>query len=152
MKTENEVTLRVILRQPTAGVDFALQKGHGSDYEPVQKQRSSGEDLVFEFSVDVKPGRDAENPRFAGPFVQGATGDKFFYLDIGTYAGQINTPWSRRLKIPLGGISGKMIKAGQVLEAEIPGTGKDGGPSCAYEWRRRVGSGWGWKIVKQSGK
>jgi len=152
MKTENEVTPRVILRQPTAGVDFALQKGHGGDYQLVQKQRSSGKDLTFEFSVGAKPGRDAETPGFAGPFVQGPTGDKFFYLDIGTYAGQSNTPWSRRLKIPLSGISWKMIKAGQALEAEIPGTDKDGGPSCAYEWRRRVSPDWGWKVVRRSGK
>lgn len=152
MKTVNEVSLRVVLRQPPAGVDYALQKGHGSGYEPVQKQRSSGKDLTFELSVGAKPGRDAENPGFTGPFVQGPASDKFFYLDIGTYAGQSNTCWSRRLKIPLRGISWKMVEAGQILEAEIPGTGTDGGPSCAYEWRRRVGPGWGWKIVKQLGK
>ena len=40
-------------------------------------------------------------PNFAGPFVQGPAGERFVYINIGTYAGQLNTPWSRRLKIPL---------------------------------------------------
>ena len=149
---ETEVRLRVILRKPPAGVDFALQKGHGRDYEPFAKQRSNGQDLTFDFTVEVKPGPAAAAPRFAGPFVQGPASDKFFYLDIGTCAGQTDTRWSRRLKVPLSGITSKMIKAGLILEAEIPGTGKDGGPSCAYEWRRRVGPDWGWKVVKQSRK
>ena len=67
MKTE--VTFRLILRQPPAGVDFALQKGHGNDYEPVEKQRSSGKNLTFEFSVGVKSRKDAKTPAFMGPFV-----------------------------------------------------------------------------------
>jgi hypothetical protein len=94
-----EITLRVILQRPTAGVDFALQKGKGSKYETVQKQRSAlNKDLKFEFPVTVKTAKDGE-PDFSGPYVQGARGDRYFYIDIGTYAGQANTPWSRRLKM-----------------------------------------------------
>jgi len=139
------VTLRIVLEQPTAGVDFGLQKGHGSGYEVVAKQRSTGGDLEFEFTVTAKTGND-NLPNFTGPFVQGAVGDRFVYINIGTYAGQTNTPWSRRLKIPLSGITWDMLRSARVLVAHIPGTGKDGGPSCAYEWRKRVGPSWQWQL------
>jgi hypothetical protein len=133
MKNEpTSAKLRIVLEKPTAGVDFGLQKGHGSACEVVEKQRSKGDDLEFEFTVTAKTGKD-QLPNFTGPFVQGPTGERFFYINIGTYAGQMNTPWSRRLKIPLSGITWDMLRSGKVLVAHVPGTGKDGGPSCAYE-------------------
>jgi hypothetical protein len=144
------VTLRIVLENPTAGVDFALQNGHGSDYEVVAKQRSKGGDLEFEFTVTAKTGRKDNLPNFAGPFVQGPAGERFVYIDIGTYAGQPNTPWSRRLKIPLSGITWGMLRSREVLVAHIPGTGKDGGPSCAYEWRKRVSPSWQWQLGGQN--
>jgi len=152
MKNEpTAATLRIVLERPTAGVDFGLQKGHGSDYEVVAKQRSKGGDLEFDFTVTAqtnkKPGTD-HLPNFLGPFVQGAAGERFVYINIGTYAGQINTPWSRRLKIPLSGITWAMLRNGKVLVAHLPGTGKDGGPSCAYEWRKRVSPSWQWELAR----
>jgi hypothetical protein len=110
-----ELTLRIILESPPADVDFGLQKGRGNDYEIVQKQRSGAKDPVFEFTIGVKPG-----PDFAGPFVQGPRNQRFVYIDIGTYAGQTNTCWSRRLKVPLIGITQKMIDSQTVLEVRTP--------------------------------
>lgn len=132
---ESEVTLRIVLEEPTAGVDFGLQKGRGNDYETIQIQRSKGQDLSFDFTVRAKAtGKDAA-PNFLGPFVQGPTGERFVYIDIGTYAGQTATGWSRRLKIPLRGISWKMleevIEGKSLLETRVAGKGKDGSPSCA---------------------
>ena len=113
------LNLRIVVERPPAGVDYALQKGRGNGYETVQKQRSSGGDLAFEFSVQWKGGP-------GGPFVQGKPGERFVYLDIGTAAGQMDSCWTRRLKIPLSGIE----QAGR-YETRVPGTAKDGGPSCA---------------------
>jgi hypothetical protein len=124
--TSSELTLRIVLRGPPAGVDFGIQKGRGSGYETILKQRSAGGDLSFEFSVQVKDGGD-----FGGPIVQGPRGGRFVYIDIGTYAGQLDTPWSRRLKIPLSGITAEMIRSGLTLEARVAGTGRDGGPACS---------------------
>ena len=128
--------LRLVLESPPAGVDYGLQSGQGSGYETVQTQRSAGADLRFEFSVEVKPRGTGAAPDFRGPFVQGRAGGRFFYVDIGTYAGQKNTPWSRRLKVPLTGITWAQVErasrdARAVLEARVPGTGKDGSPACA---------------------
>src|SRR5256885_14066635 len=118
-----EITLRVILKRPTPGVDFALQKGRGSKYETVQKQRSCpNTNLKFEFPVAVKTTKDGA-PDFAGPCVQGVPGDRYCYIDIGAYAGQTDTPWSRRLKIPLSCITWKLINLGSTLVGEFPAPG-----------------------------
>ena len=147
---ETELALRIVLQEPPAGVDFAVQKGHGSAYEPVQKQRSKGKDLTFEFTVGVKHGRDATLAEFTGPFVQGPRGQKFVYLDIGTLAGQADSCWTRRLKIPLNSITWEMINSQRRLEAKVPGTGKNGEPNCASIWLHQAGPGWRWQPVRNS--
>jgi hypothetical protein len=131
-----EVRLRVIVERPPAGVDYALQVGRGANYTPTQTQRSEGRDLQFDFVVSIAGAdtRAVATPDFTGPVVLGPRGGRFVYLDIGTFAGQANTPWSRRLKIPLTGITRGLIEScasDDVLETRVPGTGKDGGPTCA---------------------
>ena len=127
---EEELKLRIILENPPPGIDFGLQEGGGNDYKVVQKQRSSKGDLKFEFAVRVREGKDGQ-PNLLGPFVQGPAQQRFVYIDIGTYAGQTDTHWSRRLKVPLLGITWDLIQKKKTLETHVPGTGKDGGPTCA---------------------
>ena len=130
---ERQVTLRVIVESPPGDVDFGVQEGHGNDYKTVQKQRYTKQDLRFEFLIRVNEGKNGQ-PNFLGSFAQGPANNRFIYLDIGTYAGQSNTPWGRRLKIPLAGITWPMIEqasdASRVIEVRVPGTGRDGGPTC----------------------
>jgi hypothetical protein len=126
-----ELRLRIIIEQPPVAVDYALQKGRGNTCEVVQRQHSDGNDLTFEFSPTVRLGVSDGMAALGGPFVQGPPKQRFVYINIGTYAGQHPSPWSRRLKVPLVGITGKMITAGGVLEARVIGTGPDGGPTCA---------------------
>ena len=147
---ESEVTFQIVLLKPTPGVDFGLQKGSGSNYETVQKQRSDSKDLSFNFTIKIKGDKAKDkSPGLAGSFVQGPTNGKFIYIDIGTYAGQTSTPWARRLKIPLAGITWKDIdqliaNPNLIMETSVPGTGKDGGPNCAT-----VKPFNGWKIIKR---
>jgi len=143
---DQEVNFRVILESPPPGVDYGLQKGGGSNYEVTQKQRSETGDLRFEFDARVKEGKDGQ-PVFLGPFVQGPPHERFVYLDIGTYAGQSDTPWGRRLKIPLRGITWNEVKQASrgtnLLETRVPGTAKDGSPTCAT-----VKPFAGWKVTR----
>ncbi|GAB4029556.1 DUF5990 family protein [Spirosoma gilvum] len=132
---ERELSLRIVLVKPPAGVDFGLQQGSGHHYLTIQRQRSNSQDLAFSFTVRVK-GDAATNPAptLLGPFVQGPPAGRFVYLDIGTAAGQFDSVWSRRLKIPLT-ITWDLIEQfsrnpNQILEAQVPGTGKDGTPTC----------------------
>jgi hypothetical protein len=145
---EREITLRIVLEAPPAGVDFALQHGRGNDYEPVQKQRSKAEDLTFTFTVRAKQG-SKNAPTFLGPFTQGSPHERFVYLDIGTYAGQEGTEWGRRLKIPLSGISWQLVEqasdSSRTLETHVPGSGRDRGPSCGT-----VKPFSGWKLARRS--
>lgn len=138
-----ELTLRIVIEDPPPGVDFALQKGSGSVYETVQRQRSKGQDLSFEFQPSVRDGVSDGMAALHGPFIQGPPRRRFLYVDIGTYAGQADSCWSRRLKVPLDGITAKMIDKGGVVEARVPGTGRDGGPNCAT-----VKEFEGWKAIK----
>ncbi|MGC4102201.1 DUF5990 family protein [Ferruginibacter sp.] len=129
------ISLRIILQSPPAATDYAVQKGSGNQYETLLKQRSVGKDLLFDFTITAKTGKD-KTLDFAGPIVQGKAGERFVYIDIGTYAGQENAAWARRLKIPLSGITDAMIKKlatdnSLQLQTKVPGVGKDGGPNCA---------------------
>ena len=130
-----ELPIRIILESPPVGVDFGIQKGSGNIYETILKQRSNKNDLCFEFEISVKEGKNGLQ-NFTGPYVHGPSNERFIYVDIGTAAGQINSVWTRRLKIPLRDISSETIKlaltdSSLVLETKVPGTGRDGGPNCA---------------------
>ena len=142
-----DLTLRIILENPVAGVDHGLQVGKGADSRTIQTQRADGGDLRFEARVTVKQGADG-SPNFLGPFTQGPPSARFIYIDIGQSAGQVESPWLRRLKVPLSAISWALIEEitadpGLVPEARLPGTAKDGGPSCAT-----VRPPLGWKTAR----
>jgi hypothetical protein len=135
LSLESEITLQIILTRPTPDVMYGLQKGYGSNYETVQKSNPSG-DLSFQFSIKVKGDRSKEKlPRFSGSNVHGPSDDKFVYIDIGTAAGQTDSIWSRRLKIPLTRLPGRILihypKSKFNNETHVHGTDKDGGPNCA---------------------
>ena len=145
---EREITLRIILEKPTAGVVFGVQEGSGHNYVTIQKQKSQGEDLTFEFSVKLKSKTD-EVPVFLGLAAQGPPKEPFVYIDIGKAAGQFDSIWSRRLKIPLKSITWELLHQYEaahraILEVRVPGTGKDGSPNCAS-----VKLTEGWKLIEQ---
>lgn len=131
-----EVQIRLVLVDPPPGVDFGIQRGGGTGYTSMFVQRRTNGDVAFEFPMTVADNRKDGLPNFLGPFAQGPPAGRFIYVDVGTCAGQKGTTWTRRMKIPLGGITWLLIRKatsrpGCKLSARIPGTGKDGGPSCA---------------------
>ena len=136
---ESDLPIRLVLVDPPPGVDFGIQRGGGAHYETLfvqQGKQGKQEDVIFDFSLAVADNRKDGLPNFKGPFVQGPPASRFIYVDVGTYAGQNNTPWSRRMKVPLQGITWALIRQvtsrpGNKLVGRIPGTGKDGGPNCA---------------------
>jgi hypothetical protein len=145
---EFELPIRLVLVNPPAGVDFGIQKGQGVTYETLFAQQRKQGDISFDFSLTVKDNRKDGSPNFVGPLAQGTVENRFIYVDVGTYAGQKDTRWSRRMKVPLEGISRSLIRSvmnrsGHTLLARIPGAGKDGSPSCATV--KLLGD---WEIVK----
>lgn len=147
-KSQSVVPLRIILVSPPPGVDFGIQEGKGNDYTTISVQRSKVGNLALECTINRKGDRQDGPPNFAGAVAQGLPSGRFIYIDIGKSAGQFDSCWQRRIKIPLEGITWEMIdlvleKPNRIIEATIPGTGKDGGPICATV--RPID---GWKVVK----
>jgi len=126
-----QLELRVIVIGPPPGVAFAMQRGRADLIPPVSAANGT---LVFEFSLSVAD--PVSDPvRLTGDFAQGAASARFVYINSGTCAGQADSCWSRRAKIPLTGITPRLVRAffkrGGVLETRIAGAGRDGGPACA---------------------
>ena len=131
----SEVPMRLVLVDPPPGIDFGIQHGRGTGYETRFVQQGTRGDLVFDFSMKVTESRDGL-PSFQGPFAQGPPASRFVYVDVGTYAGQKNAQWSRRMIVRLQGITWAQIekatsKPGHRMSARIAGRGKDGSPRCA---------------------
>ncbi len=140
--------LRIVLVDPPSGVDFGIQQGRGRDYKTIAVQRSQSGSLQLDCSIAVNGSRADGPPTFVGPIAQGPPAERFVYVDVGKSAGQTDSAWDRRIKIPLEGITWQRIDSvlespHRVLQATIAGTGKDGGPSCAT-----VKPGDGWQVVK----
>jgi len=139
--------IRIVLESPLPGLDYGLQEGSGKSYQVLQKQRSDGQDLVFMAKVRAMIlGR--HTPKFLGPVIQGPPLERFVYLDIGTYAGQFDSEWDRRLKVPLKGIDPEWIHMivedpTRCLEARVPGVGADGTPTCGT-----IKPFSGWRLVR----
>lgn len=128
---DNELRLRITVVDPPKGVEFQLQRGR-HELEPAV--RTSPASMTFELEVRVGT-RPTGEPNFLGPYVQGPPNGRFVYINSGTYAGQLDSRWSRRAKVPLTAISWTLIerarKANSLVETEIAGRGRDGGPRCA---------------------
>jgi hypothetical protein len=140
--TKVEVPLRILVLDPPAGVTFAVQRGRDELVEPIGLAAKT---ITLELTV-LASGERKEAPRLTGPFAQGPPSARFVYVNSGTLAGQADSCWTRRAKVPLAGITWEAIdqilgRSG-VLEASIGGTGRDGGPACASvplasAWRPR---------------
>jgi hypothetical protein len=130
---QSELALRITLVVPPAGVTFCLQRGKDELVSPV---RSTGGPISFDFTVRVRPASGGGPMTFLGPFTQGPPASRFVYVNSGTMAGETGTPWTRRAKIPLAGITEAMVGRALAdpasrIEARIQGTARDGGPACA---------------------
>jgi hypothetical protein len=126
-----------------------LQEGKDDLVPP---SSDTGEQVSFDFTVNIANDRTAGPPNLRGKSVQGPPAGRFVYINAGTYAGHADSCWSRRAKVPLAGITWELIeetlsKSGAVLEARIAGTAGDGGPVCATV---RLLDG-GWKILNDAG-
>jgi hypothetical protein len=135
MKAEkSELPLRIVVDQPIPGVALALQRGSGAKFDQVGPAPASADALVFDLDINVDGSNAVGEPRLLGPFVQGPPTARFVYINVGASAGQIGSPWQRRVKVPLGAITWQAIEElppGERLTAHIASRGRDGTPACA---------------------
>lgn len=145
--TDHEIPLRLIVRRPPPGVRFAMQYGPTAIADLVPPANATSDSLTFEITVRLGAPRGGELLRFLGPFVHGSPGARFLYVNSGQLAGDPDSCWNRRAKVWLEDITAAQVEAviegpGGVLEAEVPGTGTDGGPVCASTHVQ----GRGWRV------
>jgi len=126
------IKLRIVVVSPPAGARWALQLGKADLVPPIRADERA---VVFETQVEAIAGSKAEPFRLRGAAVQGRPGERFLYVNSGTYAGDRTSNSGRRAKVPLLGVSEILAKAaalkGDQFECRFSGTAKDGGPACA---------------------
>jgi hypothetical protein len=127
-----DLKLRIIVVDPVPGVALALQRGKAGASERIAPSNVSAGSTAFDFTVAAAPA--GEGLRLLGPFVQGPPDGRFVYVCVGALAGDPASPWSRRIKIPLTGLTRPLVDgldAGGRLEARIAGRDRHGVPACA---------------------
>ncbi len=127
-----QIPLRITVVDPPKGVEFRLQRGRSDLVVPTRVTRT---EIQFDFTLRLGPKRH-RHPTLLGEAAQGPPEGRFVYINSGRRAGQDDTCWDRRAKVPLQRITDRLIKNvltanGGVLEARIAGTASDGGPACA---------------------
>lgn len=136
--TGQTITLRLSIADPVPGVTYSLQDKKS---QPVGPVTAGDGPIVFDVPVRVAPG-----PRFLGEFVRSeGPSRRFVYIATGGQAGHASSLWSRRAKIDIHLLPEDLLQkalAGEILEAQLPGRDKDGGPACATV--RPIG---GWRAI-----
>jgi hypothetical protein len=144
-RAEQLIRLRIICAHPPQpeqyGAEFGLQDNSSTADWVIHEGRAfPNGDIHFECECRVRPQKTTGTPNFLGSFVQGTPAARFLYLSWRPRHWRPGQPesacgtWVRRMKVHLRSITWEQIdevtKANGVLEAVIPGTGRDGSPSC----------------------
>jgi hypothetical protein len=129
----DEILLRIVLRDPLPGVTMCVQRGRGELLAPIA---ATAAEVVFEVPLRLGTPLADGAPNFLGDYAQGKPRERFLYVNSGKRAGQTDSCWDRRAKVPLGGISWALIdqlraNKGHVLAGHVAGAAGDGGPACA---------------------
>lgn len=140
----DELHLTIVLAEPPDGFAFCLQRGKGAKSERLDYVQAAGEDISFDLTVTVRQGKVKGTPDFAGPFVQGRPGERFFYLCVGRCSELVEPQWSGRVKVPLSSITWRHIEeAGaedRPLRAHYAASKPGGRPALASV--QLQGDGW----------
>ena len=136
--TDLTMQLRVQLVEPPINYAFCLQRGKGAkaerlDYIEVTSQKT--EAIEFDLDVTVRKARNSTEPDFFGPFAQGPSGARFFYLCVGKVIETGDPEWIGRVKVPISGLNWQSIKTAQSADCVLIGKYKasktDGNPVLA---------------------
>lgn len=124
--------IRIILENPLPDIDCCIQSGNRSTYKIIQKQRSVGEPLQFDFKIKAR--KIGYLIDYAGVLVQGHKYNRFIYINMGTFAGEVDSIWSRRIIIPLVNLEEKLVNAAinndkTIFVSHVNGRAKDQTPA-----------------------
>jgi hypothetical protein len=142
---EGEIMFRIVVLRPLPGVQVGVQRGHDELLLPAH---ADDEMVTFEFSLRLAQRHDGITT-LRGPEAQGGPADRFVYVNWGVRAGDKESRWDRRAKVPLKDLTSAelqeaLMTPGAFLEAQIDGVGDDGGPAAASVTL----AGGGWRLVR----
>ncbi|MDM0036928.1 DUF5990 family protein [Variovorax sp. J22P271] len=129
-----DLPLRIVVEEPVRGLTLALQQGSAGKATLLPPARASSSAVTFELEVTVDGSLPDGRPRLLGALVQGPPDARFVYLAVGKRAGQVESPWDGRVKVPLGGLGRDHIEQlppGGRLVARIAGQSSKGAPALA---------------------
>jgi hypothetical protein len=117
------LTLRLTIADPVPGLHYWRQDAKNA---PHDIRLATGDPLTFDMPVDLRP-----DGKLGGTFVrrEGKV-RRFVYIAIGGALADLPVV-SRRAKIDVHDIPIDLLRPGAVLEAVLPGRGRDGTPACA---------------------
>jgi hypothetical protein len=110
----NEVRFR-LLRNDDVPATNPFQLAYRFGLQDTKQNIFAGEKqpngiIVFDFSLNVKKGKDPKRPVFTGPFASGPIDDRFVYLSWWAIA---RGDYINRVKARLSTIDWKMVRASQ---------------------------------------
>jgi hypothetical protein len=79
-------------------------------------QRRADGKLIFDFTLQVKPGADPKHPVFTGPFASGPADDRFVYLSWRSVPRGV---YINRVKARLSAIKWTMVRAAQAADKPL---------------------------------
>jgi len=138
-----ELAIRIVVVDPVPGLAIALQRGKAAKATLVPPTSRAPDAVIFDLEVTVDGRLQDGRPRLLGPCVQGPPEARFVYLPVGKYAGQADSEWGGRVKVPLDSLCWDQIQLllpGARLAARITGQSPKGGPALAS--RRLLPPGW----------
>jgi hypothetical protein len=133
------VRLRLIRRDeapPSHDLDEAYEFGlQDTKQQIVPGERLADGGLVFDFTLEAKPGKHPDRPVFTGRFASGPAEDRFVYLSWRSVPRGV---YINRVKARLGSIDWQMVRAAQAadrpLVADMSGW-RPHDPRKQVEWR-----------------
>src|SRR3546814_13089391 len=100
----SDLPMRIVVERPVVAVRHSLQTKDNRPFDA--KESAAGEALSFDFPVRLAPG-----PKFFGEQVRRDGAERrFVYICIGQSAGDMASPWTRRMKIDIHDIELELLE------------------------------------------
>ena len=145
--SDRTLRLKIKLVEPAPNYAYCLQRGKGAKAERldyIEVLERDNRTVEFELAMTVRKAKDRPDPDFFGPFAQGTSGQRFFYVCVGSVQEAGDPNWSGRVKVPLVGLDWSIIERatapGNCLFAKYQASNDKRQP--VYASVRLLGEGW----------
>lgn len=129
------VKLRIHLVNPPLNYAYCLQRGKSERLDYIEVSPENQSNISFDLTMEVRKAKTGNSPDFFGPFIQGRSGARFFYLCVGEVDLRADPTWVGRIKAPVTDIDWSEIypasELDQYLTASFLASNSEGKPVYA---------------------